>query len=131
MPGDVQASAYLYDLIVQAFASETATFRRGEFYGSLDSGPRRSATNSFHIGLAHGIIDKLQALRAARDAARDQSGGRALVPVKRSIVDEELERLGLSLRSVQAPRRTVIRDAYGAGKEAGEKFEYRAGIEAG
>ena len=70
----------------------------------------------------------LEKLRAARDAARDQSGGTALVPVKRSILDEEMEQLGLSLRSVQAPRRRVIGDAYGAGKEAGEKFEYRAGI---
>ena len=130
MPGDVQASAYLYDLIVQAFASETAVFQRGEYYGSLDSSPRRSATTSFHTGLAHGIIGKLQTLRAARDAARDQTGGRGLVPVKRSILDEEMEQLGLSLRSVQAPRRHIIRDAYGAGKEAGEKFEYRAGIEA-
>jgi hypothetical protein len=130
MPGDVQASAYLYDLIVQAFASETAAFQRGELYGSMDSGARRSATTSFHAGLAHGIADKLQTLRSARDAARDQSGGRALVPVKRSLIDEELEQLGLSLRSVRAPRRRVVRDAYGAGKEAGEKFEYRAGIEA-
>ncbi len=128
MPGDVQASAYLYDLIVQAFASETLAFQRGEIYRALDSGPRRSATTSFHAGLAHGIVDKLEKLRAARDAARDQSGGTALVPVKRSILDEEMEQLGLSLRSVQAPRRRVIGDAYGAGKEAGEKFEYRAGI---
>jgi len=130
MPGDVQASAYLYDLIVQAFASETAAFQRGELYRSMDSGARRSATTSFHAGLAHGIADKLQTLRSARDAARDQSGGRALVPVKQSLIDEELEQLGLSLRSVQASRRRVVRDAYGAGKEAGEKFEYRAGIEA-
>jgi hypothetical protein len=131
MPGDVQASAYLYDLIVQAFAVDTAAFQRGELYGSMDSGARRSATTSFHAGLAHGIADKLQTLRLARDAARDQSGGRALVPVKQSLIDEELEQLGLSLRFAQASRRRVVRDAYGAGKEAGEKFEYRAGIEAG
>ncbi len=131
MPGDVQGSAYLYDLIVQAFASETLAFQRGEIYRALDSGPRRSATTSVHAGLAHGIADKLQKLRAARDAARDQSGGQALVPVKRSILDEELEQLGLSLRSVQASRRQVIGDAYGAGKEAGDKFEYRAGIATG
>jgi hypothetical protein len=96
----------------------------------LDSGPRRSATNSFQVGLAQGIIDKLGVLRRARDAASNGTTGRALVPVKQSIIDQEIERLGLSLRRVNTTRRTVISDAFDAGKEAGEKFEYRPGIEA-
>jgi len=53
-----------------------------------------------------------------------------VVPVKQSIIDQELERLGLTLRRIAATRRTVISDAFDAGKEAGEKFEYRQGIEA-
>jgi hypothetical protein len=128
LPGDVQAAVYLHDLIVLAFATETAAFQRGEFYGPLDSGQRRSATNSFQVGLAQGIVGKLHTLRQARETVSD---GRALVPVKQSIVDAELERLGLTLRRVNATRRTVVSDAFDAGKVAGEKFEYRAGIEAG
>ena len=130
LPGDVQAAVYLHDLIVLAFATETRTFQAGEFYGSLESGPRRSATNSFQVGLAQGIIGKLNTLREARNAASGGSSGRALVPVKQSIIEQEMERLGLTLRRLNATRRTVIPKAFSAGKTAGEKFEYRPGIEA-
>jgi len=131
LPGDVQAAVYLHDLIVLAFVSETATFQKGEFYAPLDRGQRRSATNSFHVGLAQGIINKLGVLQRARDAARNASDGRALVPVKQSIIEQELERLGLTLRRVNATRRTVVSGAFDAGQEAGEKFDYRPGIEVG
>ena len=130
MPGDVQAAVYLYDLIALAFASETAAFQAADYYRGLPSGRRRSATNSFQVGLAEGITDKLDALRRARDAAAFGNTGRALVPVKQSIVDEEMDRLGLSLRRLNTTRRTVLAGAFNAGKEAGEKFEYRPGIEA-
>ena len=130
LPGDVQAAVYLHDLIVLAFATETTAFQSAEFYGSLVSGQRRSATNSFHVGLAHGIIEKLETRRRARDAASNGTSGRALVPVKQSIIDQEMERLGLTLRRVNMMRRKVIHDAFAAGKEAGEKFEYRPGITA-
>ena len=67
LPGDVQAAVYLHELIVLAFASETATFQAGEFYGSLNSGQRRSATNSFQVGLARGtIIRQAESRPAAR-----------------------------------------------------------------
>jgi hypothetical protein len=129
LPGDVQAAVYLHDLIALAFASETATFQAGKFYGSLESGQRRSATNSFQVGLAHGIIKKLNNSRQARAAAAEGSAGRALVPVKRAVIEEEMERMGLTLRRVNAARRTIIPDAFNTGRKAGEKFEYRPGIE--
>ena len=128
LPGDVQAAVYLHDLIVLAFAAETAAFQAADFYGSLDSGQRRSATNSFQVGLAHGIIEKLDALRRARDAASGGTNGRALVPVKQSIIEQEMERLGLTLRQVNTTRRKVIPDAFTAGQAAGERFEYRPAI---
>jgi hypothetical protein len=128
LPGDVQAAVYLHDLVALAFVAETATFQVGEFYGSLFSGDRRSATNSFQVGLAGGIISKLDALRRARDAAAGGTSGRALVPVKQSIIEQEMERLGLTLRRLNATRRKVIPDAFNSGREAGERFEYRPGI---
>jgi Protein of unknown function (DUF2786) len=128
LPGDVQASVYLHDLIVAAFAVETTVFQAAEFYRSLFSGDRRSATNSFQVGLAQGIVDKLSTLRRARDAASGRTNGRALVPVKQSIIEQEMERLGLTLRRVNIPRRTVISDAFDSGREAGERFEYRPGL---
>ena len=129
LPGDVQAAVYLHDLIAMAFATETAAFQAGAIYAESPGGHRRSATNSFQIGLAHGIIGKLQALRGARDGARGGSGGRALVPIKESMIEQELEQLGLSFRSKAASRRRVLPGAFKAGKEAGERFDYRPGID--
>ncbi|HEX3995193.1 MAG TPA: DUF2786 domain-containing protein [Acetobacteraceae bacterium] len=126
LPGDVQAAVYLHDLVALAFAAETATFQKGEFYRGLSAGDRRSATNSYQVGLAQGIINKLNAMRHARDAGR--TNGRALVPVKQSIIEQEMERLGLTLRRLTATKRRVIPDAFNSGREAGERFEYRPGI---
>jgi hypothetical protein len=121
----------LHDLVTQAFETETRTFRDGPIYRDAESGDRRTATNSFQIGLANGIRAKLDALRVERDAARRGSSGRDLVPVKQSILEHELEKLGLNFVRRGAPRpRRALADAYGAGKEAGARFEYRAGIEA-
>ena len=128
LPADVQAAVYLHDLIAIAFATETAAFQAGDFYGSVHTSQRRSATGSFQFGLARGIIEKLHALRQARDVAGGASNGRALVPVKQSMIEEEMERLGLTFRAVNASRRKVIPDAFSAGKEAGERFDYRPGI---
>jgi len=72
----------------------------------------------------------LDALRKARNAASNGTTGRALVPVKQSIIEQEMERLGLSLRRLTTTRRNLNANAFDAGKEAGEKFDYRPGIEA-
>ena len=131
LPADVQAAVYLHDLIALAFVSETAVFQAGDFYRSADSGRRRSATNSFQLGLARGINEKLRTLRQARDAAGAGSSGRALVPIKDSMIDDELEHLGLTFHRKATARKRVLPGAYHAGKEAGERFEYRPGIEQG
>jgi hypothetical protein len=127
----VQAAVYLHDLIVLAFVAETAAFQATEIYRSIHSSRRRSATNSFQVGLAHGIIRKLDTLRHARDVAGGSTNGRALVPVKEAIIDEEMERLGLSFRRRSVGRRMVMPAAFSAGRKAGERFEYRPGIERG
>jgi hypothetical protein len=70
----------------------------------------------------------LDVLRLARDASAGGSNGRALVPVKQAVINEEMERMGLTLRRVNATRRTIIPNAFNSGRKAGEKFEYRPGI---
>jgi hypothetical protein len=51
------------------------------------------------------------------------------VLVKDSMIDDEMERLGLTFHRRPTARRRVLPTAYNAGKEAGERFEYRPGIE--
>jgi hypothetical protein len=123
---DVAAAQYLYEMVEQAFETETNAFRAGEMYANM-AGERRSATNSFQIGLATGIITKLQTLLAAR--ATRSTTGRDLVAAKATLVDEEMEKLGLDLRPRgRAGAKRVLSDAFAAGEQAGERFEVVTGI---
>jgi hypothetical protein len=125
---DVAAAQYLYELVERAFETETDAFRAGDLYARM-IGDRRSASNSFQIGLARGISDKLHALRSARDATRRSASGRDLVPVKAAMVDDELAKLGLDFRSRQVGRgRRVLADAFREGEAAGQRFEFTPAI---
>jgi hypothetical protein len=129
LPGDVAAAHYLYELIDRAFETETERFRAGEIYAETHSRERRGATNSFQMGMAQGIRAKLHELRQAREEALRGASGRDLVPIKASIVEDELAKLGLTLRArSRASKRYVLTDAYEAGHEAGKRFEYRPGL---
>jgi hypothetical protein len=126
--GDVSAAQYLYELVERAFETETDNFRASEIYLCM-AGERRTATNSFQTGLARGIAEKLHASRAARDAVMRSASGRDLVPMKAAMVDEEMEKLGLSLTSrVLSRGKRVLGNAYEAGQAAGERFQYTPAI---
>ena len=121
---DVAAAGMLHQVVEAAFDSETDRFRGGDTYGRLAGGDRRSAANSFQIGLAHGISGKLMALRTQRQAAMATKSGRDLVPLKASVIDEEFEALGLDLTSKKSSRtRRVNSEAYRSGHSAGVAFE--------
>src|SRR5262249_39250008 len=93
------------------------------------AGVRRSATQSFQIGLGRGICDKLSQIQAARAASRRSASGRDLVPVKAAMVDEEVARLGLALQSRELGRgRRVLSHAFSAGQAARQRFDYRPAI---
>ncbi len=129
LPADVEAAHYIYDLIVVTFATETARFKKNNI--TIAPNARRVSTRSFQIGLAHGIADKLKSMKAERDAANRLSTGRDLVPMKASVIDDELEKLGLAFHAkAQSRKRNVAPDAYHAGRAAGRKFEPRRGVEA-
>jgi hypothetical protein len=126
---DVAAAQYLYEMVERAFETETDAFRRGPIYEDM-AGERRSATNSFQIGLSRGISAKLRALRDERTAQGRTTGGRDLVVVKADMVEEELAKLGLNLhaRSTASRSKRVLSDAYAAGEAAGARFEFTPGI---
>jgi hypothetical protein len=130
LPADVEAAHSLYDLVAAAFDTETATFKSGPVYAEMRGADKRGAIRSFQIGLAGGLGAKLQKLKAQRNAAVRKSGGRDLVPIKSSILDEEFEKLGLSLHAKRlGGRRKVLAAAYQAGHAAGGRFEVHAAIE--
>ena len=129
LPVDVAAALYLYDLVDQAFTRETALFKTGATYADLPSTARRTATNSFQIGLGRGITAKLHDIRTAREVSLRGASGRDLVVIKANIVDEEMAALGLSLRARnRSGGRRVLKDAFDQGHAAGLDFEYTQGI---
>ena len=124
LPADVAAAHYLYELVALAFKTETADFQAREGASKL-----RESTRSFQIGLAHGIRLKLQERKAEREATMKTSSGRALAPIKASVIEEEMEKLGLSFRTKpQSRRRNIEPHAYRAGVAAGKSFEPHRGV---
>ncbi len=124
LKADVEAARFLQDLIEVTFDTESETFRRGAIYQSLRGGDRRSALNSFQIGLAGGICGRLDDLKMARQGSNGRSTGFDLVAVKHSVVDDEIDRLGLHFTTRAATSRgNVQSDAYYAGRAAGALFE--------
>jgi len=129
LPADVAGARYLHDLIEQAFETETALFKSGPLYADHSSSERRSATTSFQTGLAHGIAGKLYALHAERETAMRVSSGRDLMPIKAALLDEELDKLGMTFHARSGQKgKQVLSEAYHAGQEAGDRFEFRPGI---
>ncbi len=57
---DVAAACHLRELAGRAFDTETARFQLGETCGAMPTRARRTASNSFGIGLARGIAAKLR-----------------------------------------------------------------------
>ena len=132
LPADVEGARFLYDLIGVAFDTETARFKTGAIYAGSETGERRNAVNSFQTGLSQGIGSKLKAMKAERDTFNRTSSGRDLVPLKTSVIDDELAKLGLSFHvKSRGRRKRVLADAYAAGQIAGYQFEVHAGIAAG
>jgi hypothetical protein len=123
LPADIEAARCLKDLVTAAFDVETEAFKRADLYLKEPSAGRRAMVKSFQIGLGGGISLKLAELKAAREKAATKSTGRDLVTVKRSIIDEEMEKLGLSFQTKTRRRKRVIADAYQQGVAAARRFE--------
>ncbi len=105
--------ALSYDLVELAFETETTVFRAGPTYVAMPTGLRRTATNSFRIGLARGIAAKLHTLRTTREGALRGATGRDLVLAKAALVEAEVARRGLDFRARKSSAgRCVLQDAY-------------------
>lgn len=125
LPADVAAARCLYDLIDAAVDSQTAVFKAGPLYAEHHSRERASATRSFQIGMVQSIRGKLYDLKTQRSQTTLSATGRDLVPVKADIVAEELARLGMRFTAkARSSSRSVLSDAFQAGRVAGEGFEF-------
>ena len=111
---DIEVARYLTELIDNAVRSELGRYKNSADYRQ----DRHVANSSFMLGMVASIADKLTAMKLERDAVITGTG-RDLVVLKASVVDAELEKLDLKLRTVRRATRMVSPTAYEVGGDRG------------
>jgi len=122
---DIGVAHYLTELIDTAVRSELGRFKTTADYRRFRHQERHAANASFTLGMVASIADKLTAMKAGRDEANNGTG-RDLVVLKAAVVDAELNKLDLKLRTVRRPTRMVSPMAYEAGGAAGASLPMAA-----
>src|SRR6202171_1363630 len=123
---DVEVAHYLTELIDNAVRSELGHYISAG-YRRFRHQDRHVANASFRLGMVASIADKLTRMKTDRDAVNSGTG-RDLVVLKASVVDAELEKLDLKLRTVRRVTRMVSPMAYEAGGAAGVSLAINPGI---
>ena len=124
---DVEVAHYLTEVIDAAVRSELGRFKTSAAYQKYRHQDRHLVNASFTLGMVTSIADKLVTMKAERDAV-NQGSGRDLVVLKASVVEAELARLNLNLRTSRRAARTISPTAYEAGGEAGAALPLNPGI---
>ena len=124
---DIEVAHYLTELIDSAVRSELGRYKTSGAYLRFRHQDRHVANGSFTLGMVVSIADKLTAMKAGRDAVKAGSG-RELVVLKASVVEAELDKLGMKLRTVRRASRMVSPTAYQAGEAAGASLAINPAI---
>jgi Protein of unknown function (DUF2786) len=115
---DTEVAHYLTELVDNAVRSGLGRYKNSAGYRRFRHQDRHVANSSFTLGMVASIADKLTAMKRERDAVRNGTG-RDLVVLKASVVDAELAKLDLQLRTVPGTTRIVSPAAYEAGGAVG------------
>jgi len=124
---DVEVAHYLTEVIDTAVRSELGRYKTSPDYQRFRHQDRHLANASFALGMVASIADKLMAMKAGRDQVNNSSG-RGLVVLKAAVVDTELDKLDLKLRTVHRTSRMISPVAYDAGGEAGQSFTIKPAV---
>jgi hypothetical protein len=124
---DIEVAHYLTELIDSAVRAELGRYKTTPGYLRFRHQDRHLANASFALGMVASIADKLTVMKAARDRVNAGSG-RALVVLKAAIVEEEIAKLDLRLRTRRSASRMVSMTAYEAGGVAGASLAINPGI---
>ncbi len=127
---DVEVAHYLTELIDGAVRHELGRYKNGAEYRRFRHQDRHTANASFALGMVASIADRLTAMKAERDTIAT-GAGRGLVVLKACVVDAELEKLNLNLRTVRRASRMVSQTAYDSGEDAGATTAINQGIRDG
>jgi hypothetical protein len=124
---DIEVAHYLTEVIDNAVRFELGRYKMSANYRRFPHQERHIANSSFTLGMVASIADKLRVMKRERDVVNNGTG-RDLVVLKASVVDAELEKLDLKLRTVRRTKRMVAPAAYGAGGLAGASLAINPGI---
>ena len=124
---DVEVAHYLTEVIDTAVRSELGRYKTSPDYQRFRHQDRHLANASFAMGMVASIADKLMAMKAGRDQVNSGTG-RGLVVLKAAVVDTELGKLDLKLRTVHRTSRMISPMAYDAGGEAGVSLAINPGL---
>ncbi len=124
---DVEVAHYLTEVIDTAVRSELGRYKTSPDYQRFRHQDRHLANASFAMGMVASIADKLMAMKAGRDQVNSGTG-RGLVVLKAAVVDTELGKLDLKLRTVHRTSRMISPMAYDAGGEAGQSFTIKPAV---
>jgi hypothetical protein len=124
---DIEVAHYLTEVIDNAVRFELGRYKMSAGYRRFRHQDRHIANTSFTLGMVASIADKLKAIKRNRDVVNNGTG-RDLVVLKASVVDAELEKLNLKLRTVRRTTRRVAPAAYEAGGVAGASLAINPGI---
>jgi hypothetical protein len=121
MQSDARFATWLLDSLTQFAQSEIANFLMGNVTFGSD---RKLAISSFAFGCTKRISERLNELSARSARVVTSSNGRALVVVKSQAVSAKMASEGITLRSSRSSRKSIDRDAFNAGKAAGERASF-------
>ena len=124
---DVEVAHYLTEVIDNAVRFELGRYKMSAGYRRFRHQDRHIANSSFTLGMVASIADKLKTMKRERDVVNNGTG-RDLVVLKASVVDAELQKLDLKLRTVRRTTRMVAPAAYEAGGVAGASLAINPGI---
>lgn len=127
LPADIEVAHYLTELVDTTVRTELGRYKTSAEYRQFRHQERHLANASFALGMVGSIAGKLEAMKSERDEAKN-STGRGLIVLKAAVVDTELEKLDLKLRTVERPRRMIAPEAYDAGDAAGTSFTINPAI---
>jgi hypothetical protein len=127
LSADVEVAHYLADVIDAAVRTELGRFKTSATYQKYRHQDRHLVNASFTLGMVTSLADKLMTMKAERDVV-NQGTGRDLVVLKASVVEAEMARLNLNLRTSRRAARTVSPTAFEAGGEAGAALPLNPGI---
>lgn len=125
---DIEICQYLTLMFARSLdreASNYTMFNSG--YAMADDQLQRQMLQSFQVGMADRLSERLGELKSKRDLTMRENG-RALTIAKAPLIQAALNELGIVIGQGSGGRMNIHRGSYEAGKSAGDKVSIGAGV---